>query len=978
MADAIERVFALHDFDAENPDEVSFKAGETIVIVEKDDAYGDGWWQGTNPRGETGLFPFSYTTYDRRQATSSSAAFRHVEQDADASHASNGKGVKATIDDIDQALAGMSTGEAATPGDRRSVASGRSGDLSAGETDEADDADDEYEKRAKARAALAVNAARNHEAADEAERAEQARLKAQAVRIFQEEEEKHRRMLLQKEEERKVQAAQGILPADDTKDKEAPIPGVDMSDESDSEGSERGQDFEDAPPQTTHAPLLGEATPGTDRQNAAGNKSYGVADLPAASSQPTTGDYPVAAEENNADRASSNPTSSAAGIAAGGALAAGAAAAASQAKSSGTQQDQAEPQVTAKPSNRALRETPVSLEDRSSDSIQAPGKTATVTTAPTSVAGNETPKSQLVAAQQSPQPSISAPRVAAPGGDPHEWSVDQVVEWARSKGWDEGAIVSKFAEHEISGDVLMEMDINILKEIDILAFGKRFQVANGIKELKKAGQPADTSAVNSERNSLNGVSPQVGTQQGLNDHGNDGFGNGTVLGVGAGAAGLGVGAMAMQGRSPPTHPFDQSDAGIGAQRSGGALSSSFGAYDDTRTDSASQQARGQPSLRTSSGGAEYTALEHDSFEDARQSISSQKARTSDGGLQYSNFNSQHASPVPKKRESGCSGPRSPADRSSFFAGLGQRNRKPAPRVQSGATTASEEGVGGLSRNTFSRLGLSRLKHSSADSATNQQDLRNKISLPTDSPRFDAMGDTARRSRMQSAGASRSEGMPGFGDDARRQDSTGDASMLDYGTSPNGSQMASGGNGGAVMARIRPVDREGWMRKRGERYNTWKARYMALKGSDLVLLRDPTAPKIKGYVNMRGYKVIADENTNPGKYGFKLLHESEKPHYFSSDDPIVVREWMKALMKATIGRDTSLPVISSYNNATISLKEAQGMNPPPRPPSPISRARAQRAAARQNKDQLTAKDANVLMSLGGSQQQQSLANDRSGM
>lgn len=41
----IERVFALHDFEAENPDEVSFKAGEPVVVVEKDDAYGDGWWQ---------------------------------------------------------------------------------------------------------------------------------------------------------------------------------------------------------------------------------------------------------------------------------------------------------------------------------------------------------------------------------------------------------------------------------------------------------------------------------------------------------------------------------------------------------------------------------------------------------------------------------------------------------------------------------------------------------------------------------------------------------------------------------------------------------------------------------------------------------------------------------------------------------------------------------------------------------------------
>lgn len=40
-----EYVYALHDFLPENDDEVTFKAGERVEVVEKDDAYGDGWWQ---------------------------------------------------------------------------------------------------------------------------------------------------------------------------------------------------------------------------------------------------------------------------------------------------------------------------------------------------------------------------------------------------------------------------------------------------------------------------------------------------------------------------------------------------------------------------------------------------------------------------------------------------------------------------------------------------------------------------------------------------------------------------------------------------------------------------------------------------------------------------------------------------------------------------------------------------------------------
>lgn len=42
-------VYALHEFTPENPDEISLKVGERIEVVEKDDEYGDGWWQVSSP-----------------------------------------------------------------------------------------------------------------------------------------------------------------------------------------------------------------------------------------------------------------------------------------------------------------------------------------------------------------------------------------------------------------------------------------------------------------------------------------------------------------------------------------------------------------------------------------------------------------------------------------------------------------------------------------------------------------------------------------------------------------------------------------------------------------------------------------------------------------------------------------------------------------------------------------------------------------
>lgn len=40
-----EYVYALHDFQPENEDEVSFHPGERIEVIEKDEEFGDGWWK---------------------------------------------------------------------------------------------------------------------------------------------------------------------------------------------------------------------------------------------------------------------------------------------------------------------------------------------------------------------------------------------------------------------------------------------------------------------------------------------------------------------------------------------------------------------------------------------------------------------------------------------------------------------------------------------------------------------------------------------------------------------------------------------------------------------------------------------------------------------------------------------------------------------------------------------------------------------
>lgn len=38
-------VYAIHNFEAENEDEINFLIGEPIMVLEKDEKYLDGWWQ---------------------------------------------------------------------------------------------------------------------------------------------------------------------------------------------------------------------------------------------------------------------------------------------------------------------------------------------------------------------------------------------------------------------------------------------------------------------------------------------------------------------------------------------------------------------------------------------------------------------------------------------------------------------------------------------------------------------------------------------------------------------------------------------------------------------------------------------------------------------------------------------------------------------------------------------------------------------
>ncbi|EJT49524.1 phospholipid binding protein [Trichosporon asahii var. asahii CBS 2479] len=472
--------------------------------------------------------------------------------------------------------------------------------------------------------------------------------------------------------------------------------------------------------------------------------------------------------------------------------------------------------------------------------------------------------SQSSQAPQSVQSPTSAtpvtPGTAArmPKSPPNTWTVNEVVEWAHSRGFDQ-SVCDKFIEHDISGDVLLELDANLLKELDIPQFGKRIRIAQAINELRR---PASHGSANSI--------PQGGVDQG---HGRNASMppssyTGSVYG-GSNAAedqqGWGGSHSRKVSTTPSTQPIDESRVADVHPHPASTPTHSHFAVVNNANGGTSQHPHGTPSQTPHSSTIASSTQRSSASTPASPSTTVVK-RDSSSSLGH------------KKGK----GSMDKSDRLSFFG----RARKPAPAQPPGSHSSGP------------RLPFTKQTNT----------------MTADRP----------EKRMSSS---------------------------------NGTQAPIGG----ALQKIGKPDKTGYLKKRGERYNTWKQRFFVLKGSHLYYLKSENEDRVKGHIDLKGHRIIVDENTNPGNYGFRLVGPgNEKVHYFSWPERTQIRDWMKALMKATIARDYSVPVTSSCNIPTIPLAEAQALQP--RPPSPSEREAVQRANRRENANQLTPRDASVLMAL----------------
>lgn len=90
-----------------------------------------------------------------------------------------------------------------------------------------------------------------------------------------------------------------------------------------------------------------------------------------------------------------------------------------------------------------------------------------------------------IATTQTPPPPPPAPARPASRIGVANWSPNEVVSWMQGLGF-EDSIIEKFFINDITGPILLELQIDDLKELEISSFGKRHQLMACIRQLRRA------------------------------------------------------------------------------------------------------------------------------------------------------------------------------------------------------------------------------------------------------------------------------------------------------------------------------------------------------------------------------------------------------------------------------------------------------------------------------------------------------------
>ncbi|KAF9978078.1 polar growth protein [Actinomortierella ambigua] len=476
---------------------------------------------------------------------------------------------------------------------------------------------------------------------------------------------------------------------------------------------------------------------------------------------------------------------------------------------------------------------------------------------------------------QAVEESLNDPQLS---GHPTTWSIDQVSYWLRWIGFD--SVIGSFQENEISGAILLELNLNNLKELDIASFGKRFNIMNAITSLKQLTKS-------------NGLSKGL---FGLDGGSGGGFPNGHGPNIPP--------RMTSAGGPSPRASFDPRSDYMPDPRSPPMQPAS--SYRPSQSQLPPHH-QSQPQHHNQHHNQHQHQPEYDAPPQSRNAALARSDTI--GSLASGGSMGDYSMPSNEGRGGQRQSMTSAYSSTSNPRRNNQWDRQPPPQVPT--------------------------------SPIPSQQARSVNGMPEESMYgrpMDAMNDNHYPRAMDRTGPTSPDLDMGPQDHFHTpvpQPRAAPPKPDNHPRHPSG--KADPANKVVSLDIIGRPDYAGWLKKRGDgAYRTWKSRWFMLKGVTLYYMNSPKDNASKDYIDLVGYKIVQDENIYAGKYCFKAVHDELRSFYFYTDSESDMKGWLKALMKVTIGRDPSAPVISSSNIPTIPLHVAQRMQP--RPPSPSKRNR----------------------------------------
>lgn len=576
-----------------------------------------------------------------------------------------------------------------------------------------------------------------------------------------------------------------------------------------------------------------------------------------------------------------------------------------------------------------------------------------------------------------------------------------VQEYFLFKGYDP-AVCQCFVNHKITGAILLELDLAYLKEIDITSFGTRFEISKDIKQLLQlirqssvlhasssnefstSGQLPPTpvsktnsvvaSSTSSGPQTPNGLMspPQFKRQSVLRSANENALGNSFMSNIPASSLQIVSPPKSVNSRDSNSHKKDlsfdpnwvhpatlkkqqevQTIASTPSQRSNGGLNQQKSRIRSSTISTADQyyadhQSTETPPMPSSLIFSQFANPQKQTFTPATSRQLSHSRQGSKDTIR--------ASVPPSHSKHSRSTSSLGLSEFQFLSeldiaeGLGENLR-----LKSGAITDMNPlpvPEKDLPRVVEKSKGSETYPNEKADAAA----LASDISLDTSlTPESDG---TPKRSSTSAGTKKRNPILRSASSHSNLKSKTTFAS-----SKQKTSAFQEGINTVSPADAAKSATFSGWMNKRGTvAVGTWKARFFCLHGTRLSYFTSFNDDREKGLIDITSHRVVAVGDSDDkfvalyaasvgaGRFCFKVVpplpgtrkgvtFTMPKVHYFAVDSREEMRCWMAALMKATIDRDDTAPVISSCATPTVPLVKAQEMFAEARAREEMSRAKA---------------------------------------